>query len=60
VNEELAKLESERTIRVLDLLFVARDTDSDDVVVLEHPGSATCSGSRRTTSSRMARGLGPG
>ena len=34
---ELAKLESERTIRVLDLLFIARDPDSDDTVVLEHP-----------------------
>jgi uncharacterized membrane protein len=34
---ELAKLESERTIRVLDLLFIARDPDSDETVVLEHP-----------------------
>jgi Family of unknown function (DUF6325) len=33
---ELAKLESERTIRVLDLLFIGRDTDSDEIVVLEH------------------------
>jgi uncharacterized membrane protein len=33
---ELAKLESDRTIRILDLLFVARDTDSDELVVLEH------------------------
>jgi len=33
---ELAKLESDRTIRVLDLLFIARDTDSDELVVLEH------------------------
>src|SRR5918994_1737417 len=30
VIEELAKLESERTIRVLDVLFIARDTDSED------------------------------
>jgi uncharacterized membrane protein len=37
VIEELAKLESERTIRVLDVLFIARDTDSEDTVVLEHP-----------------------
>jgi hypothetical protein len=36
IAEELAKLEGERTIRVLDLLFVARDTDSEDLVVLEH------------------------
>ncbi len=33
---ELARLEGERTIRVLDLLFVAKDTDSDELVVLEH------------------------
>ena len=39
VIEELAKLESERTIRVLDVLFIARDTDSEDTVVLEHPGA---------------------
>jgi hypothetical protein len=38
VLEELSKLESERTIRVLDLLFIARDADSDEVVVLEHQG----------------------
>jgi uncharacterized membrane protein len=44
VIEELAKLESERTIRVLDLLFVARDTDSDDIVVLEHPDAADMGG----------------
>ena len=37
IIEELAKLESERTIRVLDLLFIARDPDSDETVVLEHP-----------------------
>jgi hypothetical protein len=37
IIDELAKLESERTIRVLDVLFIARDTDSDDTVVLEHP-----------------------
>jgi uncharacterized membrane protein len=39
VIAELAKLESERTIRVLDVLFIARDTDSEDTVVLEHPGA---------------------
>ena len=37
VIEELAKLESERTIRMLDVLFIARDPDSEDTVVLEHP-----------------------
>jgi uncharacterized membrane protein len=37
IIDELAKLESERTIRVLDVLFIARDPDSDETVVLEHP-----------------------
>ena len=36
IADELARLETGRTIRVLDLLFVARDTDSDELVVLEH------------------------
>jgi hypothetical protein len=36
IADELARLESEGIIRVLDLLFVARDTDSDELVVLEH------------------------
>ena len=36
IADELAKLESERTIRVLDLLFIGRDIDSDEIVVLEH------------------------
>jgi hypothetical protein len=36
IADELAKLASDSTIRVLDLLFVARDTDSDELVVLEH------------------------
>ena len=44
VIEELAKLESERTIRVLDVLFIARDTDSDETVVLEHPDAADIGG----------------
>jgi uncharacterized membrane protein len=44
VIEELAKLESERTIRVLDVLFIARDTDSEDTVVLEHPDAADMGG----------------
>jgi uncharacterized membrane protein len=44
VIEELAKLESERTIRVLDVLFIARDTDSEETVVLEHPDAADMGG----------------
>jgi uncharacterized membrane protein len=36
IADELAKLEKEGTIRLLDLLFVVRDTDSDELVVLEH------------------------
>jgi Family of unknown function (DUF6325) len=39
IVDELAKLERERTIRILDLLFIAKDPDSDEVVVLEHHGS---------------------
>jgi uncharacterized membrane protein len=36
IADELARLEKERTIRVLDLLFVAKDPDSEELVVLEH------------------------
>ena len=36
IADELAKLQTAGTIRLLDLLFVARDTDSDELVVLEH------------------------
>jgi uncharacterized membrane protein len=36
IADELARLQNEGTIRVLDLLLVARDTDSDELVVLEH------------------------
>jgi hypothetical protein len=36
IADELAKLRGDGRIRVLDLLFVARDTDSDELVVLEH------------------------
>lgn len=36
IADELAKLQREGTIRLLDLLFVARDTDSDELVVVEH------------------------
>jgi len=36
IADELARLEGDRTIRVLDLLFIGRDTDSNEIVVLEH------------------------
>jgi hypothetical protein len=36
IADELARLERERTIRILDLLFVAKDPDSEELVVLEH------------------------
>jgi len=39
IIDELVELEKERTIRILDLLFIARDTDSDEIVVVDHPGS---------------------
>jgi uncharacterized membrane protein len=39
IVDELAALEKERTIRILDLLFIARDTDSEEIVVLEHRGT---------------------
>jgi hypothetical protein len=39
IIEELTKLEGERTIRVLDLLFVLMDPEgSGDLVVLDHQG----------------------
>jgi uncharacterized membrane protein len=44
VIDELAKLESERTIRVLDVLFIAKDTESDETVVLEHPDAPDARG----------------
>jgi len=44
IIDELAKLESDRTIRVLDLLFIARDPDSEETVVLEHPHAADFGG----------------
>jgi uncharacterized membrane protein len=44
VIDELAKLESERTIRVLDVLFIARDPDSEETVVLEHPNAENLGG----------------
>jgi uncharacterized membrane protein len=44
IIDELARLESERTVRVLDLLFIARDPDSDETVTLEHPNAADMGG----------------
>jgi uncharacterized membrane protein len=44
IIDELAKLESERTIRVLDVLFIARATDSEETVVLEHPDAKDMGG----------------
>jgi Family of unknown function (DUF6325) len=44
IIDELAKLESERTVRVLDVLFIARDPDSDETVTLEHPNAADVGG----------------
>jgi uncharacterized membrane protein len=44
VVDELAKLEGERTIRVLDVLFIARDPDSEETVVLEHPNAEKLGG----------------
>jgi uncharacterized membrane protein len=44
IVDELAALEKERTIRVLDLLFIARDTDSDEIVVVEHHGTESMGG----------------
>src|SRR5918994_15019 len=44
IIDELARLESERTVRVLDVLFIARDPDSDETVTLEHPNAADFGG----------------
>lgn len=44
IVDEVAALEKERTIRVLDLLFIARDTDSEEIVVLEHRGTESMAG----------------
>ena len=38
ILEELFKLEEERTVRLLDLLFLHHDAESGDLVVLEHQG----------------------
>jgi uncharacterized membrane protein len=44
IVDELAALAKERTIRVLDLLFIARDTESDEIVVVEHRGTESMGG----------------
>jgi len=36
IADELAKLQRDGTIRLLDLLFVVRDTDSDELAIVEH------------------------
>ena len=38
ILEELGKLEDERTVRVLDLLFVLNDAESGDLAVLDYQG----------------------
>jgi uncharacterized membrane protein len=40
VVDELARLEGERTIRVLDLLFVHKDRDSGELLALDHQGES--------------------
>jgi uncharacterized membrane protein len=35
---ELAKLEQDQTVRILDLLFVAKDADSSDLLALDYQG----------------------
>jgi uncharacterized membrane protein len=40
IIDELAQLESERTIRILDLLFVHKDADSGEVLALDHQGES--------------------
>jgi uncharacterized membrane protein len=38
IIDELTRLESERTIRILDLLFVHKDADSGELLALDHQG----------------------
>jgi uncharacterized membrane protein len=40
IIDELAKLESERTIRILDLLFVHKDAESGELLALDHQGES--------------------
>jgi hypothetical protein len=44
IVDELVALQTDGTIRILDLLFIARDTDSDEIVVVEHQGGESMSG----------------
>jgi Family of unknown function (DUF6325) len=44
IADELAELVKQGTIRILDLLFIARDTDSDEIVVVEHKGAESMAG----------------
>jgi hypothetical protein len=44
IADELAELVKQGTIRILDLLFIARDTDSDEIVVMEHKGAESMAG----------------
>jgi Family of unknown function (DUF6325) len=44
IADELAELVKQGTIRILDLLFIARDTDSDEIVVMEHQGAESMAG----------------
>ena len=38
ILEELTKLDEERTVRILDLLFVLNDAESGELVVLDYQG----------------------
>ena len=40
IINELAKLESERTIRILDLLFVMKDADTGELLALDYQGES--------------------
>jgi uncharacterized membrane protein len=44
IADELAELVKQGTIRILDLLFIARDTDSDEIVVMEQEGAESMAG----------------
>jgi uncharacterized membrane protein len=38
IMDELARLESHETIRILDLLFVAKDAETGDLIALDYQG----------------------
>lgn len=38
IMEELAQLEEERTIRILDLLFVLKDSETEELLALDYQG----------------------